>query len=52
MYQLIKELYKTLITKGMSLAQVDESDIFFLLDLYFTKEKQDTLVYANQVPWL
>jgi hypothetical protein len=39
--------------QGWSLNQLDDSDIFFLFDL-FTDDKvqEDKLVYADQVPWL
>lgn len=39
--------------KGWPLSQIDESDIFFLFDLYTEEEeKQETIVYADDVPWL
>lgn len=51
MNQVVKNFYRTLIKSGWTLNQIDEADIFFLFDLY-SEEKQETVVYADDVPWL
>lgn len=38
--------------QGWTLNQIDESDIFFLFDLYSDNEQKKTIVYADEVPWL
>jgi hypothetical protein len=38
--------------QGWTLNQIDESDIFFLFDLYSENEQQKKVVYADEVPWL
>ena len=54
MHRINKDFYKFLIIqKGWTLNQIDESDIFFLFDLFSEEEeKQEAIVYADQVPWL
>ena len=56
MHHLNKLFYKELIRSGLSPSEIDKGDIFYLLDLFFGKdesqEKQEAIVYANQVPWL
>lgn len=53
MHLIIKNFYRTLIKGGWTLNQIDESDIFFLFDLYSEEESTpEEIVYADQVPWL
>jgi hypothetical protein len=52
MHRIIKNFYRDLFKKGWTLNQIDESDIFFLFDLFFEEEKQEAITYADQVPWL
>ncbi|WP_275950849.1 hypothetical protein [Cytobacillus citreus] len=37
--------------KGYKLTEIDEMDIGFYFELY-SKEKEEKVVYADQVPWL
>jgi hypothetical protein len=53
MLKIIKDFYRNLMKQGWTLNQIDESDIFFLFDLYSEDEQAPkTIVYADQVPWL
>lgn len=54
MHRINKNFYRLLINqKGWTLNQIDESDIFFLFDLFSVdEEKKEKIVYADQVPWL
>jgi hypothetical protein len=53
MLLIIKNFYRTLMKKGWSLNQIDESDIFFLFDLFSEDtEAPENIVYADDVPWL
>lgn len=48
MNRIIKEFYKMMIEKGWTIKDIDESDIFYLINL----NKREKIIYANQVPWL
>jgi hypothetical protein len=41
------------VKKGWALSQIDESDIYFLLDLLYEEaEQQEQVVPIDQIPWL
>lgn len=55
MHRDIRNIYRVLVKEGWTIEQIDASDIFFLLELYFSEEEQtpqETVQFADQVPWL
>jgi hypothetical protein len=51
MHDINKEFYKFLFNKGWTLNQIDESDIFFLFELFNEEEeKPEQVVFIDQIP--
>ncbi|MGG0889946.1 hypothetical protein [Cytobacillus horneckiae] len=52
---MIKRIYKDItVNKIMTVKELDESDIFFVIDMFYgnDEEKQETIQFADDIPWL
>lgn len=48
-------MYRDLLRQGMSLSEIENSDLYFLLDVIYEiedKQEKESVTYAEDVPWL